>query len=104
MTTTLQSHKTRRKFSTLHLIIWGYIIWSLVPVIIAIAYSFNDGRSRTVWQGFSFRWWFGDPNASLWHDDSLRNTISNSLILSFSTMLIVTPLGITLAIGAQRII
>ena len=41
MTTTLQSHKTRRKFSTLHLIIWGYIIWSLVPVIIAIAYSFN---------------------------------------------------------------
>lgn len=103
MTTTFQSHKTRRKFSTLHVIIWGYIIWSLVPVIIAIAYSFNNGRSRTVWQGFSFRWWFGDPNASLWHDDSLRSTISNSLILSISTMLIVTPLGITLAIGAQRI-
>jgi len=104
MMTALQSQKTRRKFSTLHVIIWGYIIWSLVPVIIAVAYSFNDGRSRTVWQGFSFRWWFSDPNASLWHDDSLRNTISNSLILSFSTMLIVTPLGITLAIGAQRII
>ena len=103
MTTTFQSHKTRRKFSTLHVIIWGYIIWSLVPVIIAVAYSFNNGRSRTVWQGFSFRWWFGDPNASLWHDDSLRSTISNSLILSISTMLIVTPLGITLAVGAQRI-
>ncbi len=103
MTTTFQSHKTRRKFSTLHVIIWGYIIWSLVPVIIAIAYSFNNGRSRTVWQGFSFRWWFSDPNASLWHDDSLRSTISNSLILSISTMLIVTPLGITLAVGAQRI-
>lgn len=72
-------------------------------MIIAVAYSFNDGRSRSVWQGFSLRWWFTDPHASLWHNDAMRNAITNSLILSFSTMLIVTPLGITLAIGAQRI-
>jgi spermidine/putrescine transport system permease protein len=68
-----------------------------------VAYSFNDGRSRSVWQGFSLRWWFTDPHASLWRNDAMRNAIANSLILSISTMLIVTPLGITLAIGAQRI-
>jgi len=101
--TDFSTAKVRNKFSPLKLLIWGYIIWSLVPVIIAVAYSFNDGRSRSVWQGFSLRWWFTDPHASLWHNDAMRNAIANSLILSFSTMLIVTPLGITLAIGAQRI-
>ena len=35
---------------------WLYMVWSIVPVIIAIAFSFNDGRSRSVWQGFSTRW------------------------------------------------
>ena len=103
MSTDFSTAKVRNKFSPLKLLIWGYIIWSLVPVIIAVAYSFNDGRSRSVWQGFSLRWWFTDPHASLWHNDAMRNAIANSLILSFSTMLIVTPLGITLAIGAQRI-
>lgn len=103
MNTGFSTAKVRNKFSPLKLLIWGYIIWSLVPVIIAVAYSFNDGRSRSVWQGFSLRWWFTDPHASLWHNDAMRNAITNSLILSISTMLIVTPLGITLAIGAQRI-
>ena len=40
--------------------------------LIAIAFSFNDGRSRSVWQGFSMRWWTGDPNDSLFHDPALR--------------------------------
>ena len=27
--------------------------WAIVPVMIAIQFSFNAGRSGTVWQGFS---------------------------------------------------
>jgi spermidine/putrescine transport system permease protein len=91
------------RIKVLPIIIWGYITWSLVPVLIAIAYSFNDGRSRTVWKGFSFRWWFGDKFASVFHDDSMRQAIINSLILATTTMLIVTPLGLALAIGAHRL-
>jgi spermidine/putrescine transport system permease protein len=91
-----------RRFKALPIIIWGYIAWSLVPVVIAVAFSFNDGRSRTVWKGFSFRWWFGDKYASVFHDDSMRNAIVNSLVLAVTTMLIVTPLGLALAIGAHR--
>jgi spermidine/putrescine transport system permease protein len=91
-----------RRIKALPIIIWGYIAWSLVPVVIAVAYSFNDGRSRTVWKGFSFRWWFGDQYASVFRDDSMRNAIVNSLVLAVTTMLIVTPLGLALAIGAHR--
>ena len=81
---------------------WLYIVWSIVPVLIAIQFSFNSGRSRSTWQGFSFRWWWGDPNRSLWHDDSLRDAMMNSLALAGLTMLIATPLGVALALGLAR--
>jgi spermidine/putrescine transport system permease protein len=92
-----------RRVKALPILIWGYITWSLVPVIIAVIYSFNDGRSRTVWKGISFRWWFGDKYASVFHDDSMRQAIVNSLVLATTTMLIVTPLGLALAIGSHRL-
>ncbi|NBS27738.1 MAG: ABC transporter permease [Actinobacteria bacterium] len=93
----------KRKIRLLPALVWGYVIWSLLPVVIAVAFSFNDGRSRSVWQGFSFRWWFGDPYGSVFHDAAMRQSIVNSLVLAISTMIIVVPLGITLAIGAHRI-
>ena len=40
-----------------------YIAWALVPVAIAILFSFNAGRSRSVWQGFSFTLVVGRPHA-----------------------------------------
>ncbi|MFM7898933.1 MAG: ABC transporter permease, partial [Actinomycetota bacterium] len=81
---------------------WVYVVWSLLPVLIAVLFSFNAGRSRSVWQGFSLRWWIGDPNASLLHDDSLRMTTVNSLVLAVVTVVVTLPLGTMLAIGLQR--
>ncbi len=81
---------------------WLYVLWSLVPVLIAIQFAFNDGRSRSTWQGFSLRWWFEDPDRSLWHDPALRDAMVNSLWLAIFTMLIATPLGVALALGLAR--
>lgn len=81
---------------------WLYVLWSIVPVLIAIQFSFNSGRSRSTWQGFSTRWWWGDPTRSLFHDDSLRQAMVNSLLLAVGTMLIATPLGVGLALGLSR--
>ena len=39
---------------------WLYLAWALLPVGVALLFSFNNGRSRSVWQGFSLRWWTGD--------------------------------------------
>ena len=30
-----------------------YLLWSLLPVVIAVIFSLNGGRSRSAWQGFS---------------------------------------------------
>lgn len=81
---------------------WLYVAWMFVPVVIAFVFSFNGGRSRSVWQGFSLRWWTEDPNASFLHDESLHLALRNSLILAVLTMLIATPLGVALAVGLAR--
>ena len=81
---------------------WLYVAWMFVPVVIAFVFSFNGGRSRSVWQGFSLRWWTEDPNASFLHDESLHSALRNSLILAVLTMLISTPLGVALAVGLAR--
>ncbi len=81
---------------------WLYLAWAIVPVVIAIGFSFNAGRSRSVWQGASLRWWIGDPDLSLLHDPVLTTAIKQSLVLAIATMAIATPIGVALALGLAR--
>jgi spermidine/putrescine transport system permease protein len=85
---------------------WVYVAWSLLPVVIAIAISFNSGRSNSVWQGFSMQWWWGhpktDPSGALFVSPELRAALIQSLRLSFLTMFIAVPLGVLFAIGISR--
>lgn len=79
-----------------------YLLWSLLPVLIAVMFSFNDGKSRTNWQGFSFRWYWGDPVKSVWHDAALHTALLQTLKLGVITTLITVPLGVMFAIGIDR--
>jgi spermidine/putrescine transport system permease protein len=81
---------------------WAYVFWALVPVIIAVQFSFNATRSRTVWAGFSTRWYWGDPVDSVWNDPTLRDAATQSLKLAGADVLIATPIGVLLAIGLAR--
>ena len=80
----------------------AYLVWSLLPVLIAVAYSFNDGKSRTTWQGFSFRWYWGDQTLSVWHNDALHTALLQTLKLGLIATLITVPLGTLFAIGIDR--
>ncbi len=86
----------------LGVVTWAYMVWSIVPVVIAVLFSFNDGRSRSVWQGFSMRWYWGDPNLSVLHDPSMRGALEQSLKLAVLDMAIAVPLGVGLALGLTR--
>ena len=81
---------------------WLYLIWSLVPVALAVLFSFNDGRSQSVWQGFSWRWYFADPVNSVLHDPNMHAAVVQTLRLSVYTTLITVPLGVAFAIGINR--
>jgi spermidine/putrescine transport system permease protein len=91
-----------RKHRFLAAYTWLYIVWAIVPVMIAIGFSFNAGRSRSVWQGFSLEWWIHNPDLSVLHDPTLTSAIRQSLILAVVTMAIATPIGVALALGLSR--
>jgi spermidine/putrescine transport system permease protein len=86
----------------LWLITIGYLIWSIVPILIAIRFSFNDGRSRSTSQGWSFRWYWGDPDLSVANDPALFRALFQSLKLAALAILISLPLGVALSIGLTR--
>ena len=57
------------------LITGAYIAWSILPVLVAILFAFNSGRSRTTWQGFSLRWFTGDKFGSVLHNPDLQSAL-----------------------------
>jgi spermidine/putrescine transport system permease protein len=92
-----------RKPTILSTITWAYLAWSILPVLIAIAISFNAGRSNTDIQTLGLRWWFNDPDkGSLFQDPDLRRAMVQTYTLSLLTMLAAVPLGVAFAIGIDR--
>ena len=82
---------------------WLYIIWTIAPVVIAVQFSFNAGRSRSTFQGFSMQWYEAIWNeASEGFDDTLLPALMQSLKLALLTMPIATALWVGLAIGLAR--
>jgi spermidine/putrescine transport system permease protein len=91
----------RRRFGPLAILTWLYVLWSLVPVLVAVRISFNSGRSRSAFQSLSWRWYLDDPN-SVWRSEELQTAMMNSLRLAGLCMLIAVPLGVMMAVGLQR--
>lgn len=80
----------------------AYLLWSLVPVLVAVLFSFNSGRSRSTWQGFSLRWYLTDPSLSVWNDVAMRTALTHTLLLGVLTTLVAVPLGVAFALGLDR--
>jgi spermidine/putrescine transport system permease protein len=89
-------------------ITWLYILWSLVPVLIAIQFSFNDSRSRSSWAGFTTAWYCCEKpgsiqeDASVMSDPALLLSLRNSVTLAIVATLISVPIGTALALGLTR--
>ena len=81
---------------------WLYLVWSLVPIAIAVLFSFNKGKSQSSWQGFSWRWYFKDPVNSVLHDPQLHAAVIQTVRLSVLTTIIAVPLGVAFALGINR--
>jgi spermidine/putrescine transport system permease protein len=81
-------------------IVVAYLMWSLAPVLTAFLFSFNNGYSRSTWQGFSLRWWTGP--ASVFHDPMYYEAIRHSFVLAVLAVVITVPLGVSLSIFLSR--
>jgi spermidine/putrescine transport system permease protein len=81
---------------------WLYLIWSLAPIVIAVLFSFNNGKSQSAFQGLSVRWYWGDKVNSIWYNPQLHSAIFQTLRLSCYTTLIAVPVGVAFALGINR--
>ncbi len=81
---------------------WLYIIWSIVPIGIAVLFSFNKGASQATWQGFSTKWYVGSQVTSVLHNPSLHHAVIQTLVLGGLTTVICVPIGVGFAIGIDR--
>ena len=78
----------------------GRILMALVflflyaPIAVLIVFSFNSTKSRTVWSGFTTKWY-----AELFHDSAILSSLSTTLTVSVLAALIATVLGTCAAIG-----
>jgi spermidine/putrescine transport system permease protein len=80
----------------------AYVVWTLIPIVTAVLFSFNETRSISSFTGFSFRWWLRDPDDSLLKDPAIRDAILQTLRLATLTTLVTVPLGVAFALGLDR--
>ncbi|MBQ5399322.1 MAG: ABC transporter permease [Ruminococcus sp.] len=67
-----------------------------MPIIVLIAFSFNDGKT-TVWKGFTLRWY-----VDLFRDARIMSSLWNTLAIAILASVIATVLGTMAAIGINN--
>ncbi|MFH1880457.1 MAG: ABC transporter permease [Bacillota bacterium] len=65
-----------------------------LPIVVLIFYSFNAGKSRAVWEGFSLHWY-----ADLFRDEAILKALYVTLTVAVIAAVIATVLGTLAAIG-----
>jgi putrescine transport system permease protein len=68
-----------------------------IPILVMIAWSFNDSRLMSVWSGFSLRWY-----AALWENEQVLDAALLSLRIAFTTATFATMLGTLAALAMTR--
>ncbi len=64
------------------------------PIFVLIVFSFNDSKSRTVWQGFTLDWY-----AELFRDSAITGAIGTTLLVSLLATVIATAAGTLASVG-----
>ena len=83
------------------MLLWANAIFSFVflyaPIVVLVAFSFNDSRLGARWEGFTLRW-YGEMLTS----SSVLDAMANSLIVAFVATIISTIIGTMTALAMER--
>jgi len=71
---------------------WTVAVFAFLylPILVLIAYSFNQSRLNIVWTGFTFQWY-----RQLWSNTPLMRALQNSLVVALVTTVAAVVLGTT---------
>jgi spermidine/putrescine transport system permease protein len=68
-----------------------------LPIATLVVYSFNDGVSIAIWEGFSWRWY-----QSAWNNDQARDAATRSLVIASFAAVIATTVATMAALATTR--
>lgn len=74
------------------------MIFLFAPIAILLVFSFNEGKSLSVFSGFSLYWY-----KELFRDTDTLITVKNTLVLALSASAIATVMGTAAAVGIDRL-
>ncbi|MBL8150427.1 MAG: extracellular solute-binding protein [Blastocatellia bacterium] len=67
------------------------------PIIVLVAFSFNDSKLSTVWKGFTWKWY-----VTAWQNRSIVESVRTSLIVATLSTVIATIIGTLAALAMVR--
>lgn len=67
------------------------------PILVLMVFSFNNSKSRSVWHGFTLKWY-----VQLFRDQDIMSALVTTLLVSVLAALIATVLGTIAAIGLKH--
>ena len=70
------------------------LVFLYVPIVVLICQSFNAGKSRAKWEGFSFRWY-----GELFQNASIMNALWVTVSIAVIATVIATVLGTAASLG-----
>ena len=68
------------------------------PIVVLIIFSFNDSKSRVVWNGFSLRWY-----EELFGNEEILSALGVTLSIALITTVVATIIGTAAAIGIRSV-
>ena len=80
--------------------VWGKLYWALfltfmyLPIAVMIVFSFNESKSRTLFTGFTTKWY-----TNLFHNEMILNSLAVSLLIAAISSVLVAVLGTAAAVG-----
>lgn len=82
--------RTRRDPVATGLAVFGVLVFAFLflPIIVIVAYSFNDGRLLGAWQGFGF-----SAYTNAFHNPVIKDSVKTSLLSGIGASAIATTLG-----------
>lgn len=74
-----------------------FFLYLYIPIVILIVFSFNTGRSATIWHGFSLEWY-----ARAFANDDIQRAAINSIVVAVTATCFATTLATLAALIMTR--
>lgn len=75
----------------------GVFVFLYAPIAVLIAYSFNSGKSRGRFEGFTLDWY-----RTLFHNQQIISALYYTLVIAVLSATIATVIGVAAAIGLSQ--